>query len=406
MGTDLLQEQKVLKYIDDHSEEIIAFFQKLVRTKSITGNEAEIANIIQEECKKDGLEIELIEPVKNRTSVIAKYHGSLGKPKIMMYSHLDTIPAGDINAWKHPPFSAEISDGKIWGRGTSDDKVATCGLIMAFRAINNSGIKLKGDILFTHVADEEKGGKFGFRNILEKGYGKNVDSLFYGHGGSREQIGIAANGSCNIVIRVFGKASHTRSLENGVNAVQKAAKLIELFEKLSSEVNNRSFRLPGTDSIMKSRFSINKCVGYVANNVVPDSCEILIDRRYTPDENIKQIEKEIKKIIDQLKTEDKEFQAEMILVHGMDLSVSPHDSDIVKSIQKAAEKLIGIRPLPKGGSHSSDHGFFVTKHGKPVASYGIGGTGAHMANENIGVRDVILTTKVYALTMMDLLKIN
>jgi acetylornithine deacetylase/succinyl-diaminopimelate desuccinylase-like protein len=68
--------------------------------------------------------------------------------------------------------------------------------------------------------------------------------------------------------------------------------------------------------------------------------------------------------------------------------------------------VIGITPKPIGGSHSSDHGYFVTKHGKPVASYGIGGAGTHMANEHIEVEDIILTTEVYALTMLDLLGVE
>ena len=75
----------------------------------------------------------------------------------------------------------------------------------------------------------------------------------------------------------------------------------------------------------------------------------------------------------------------------------------MKSIQRSAEKVIGFRPEPAGGSHSSDHGWFVARHGKPFASYGIGGVGTHSANERIEVEDVILTTKVYALAMLDLL---
>jgi acetylornithine deacetylase/succinyl-diaminopimelate desuccinylase-like protein len=87
----------------------------------------------------------------------------------------------------------------------------------------------------------------------------------------------------------------------------------------------------------------------------------------------------------------------------MDVSVSPADSEIVRSFQRAAEKVVGFTPKPRGGSHSSDHGYFVTRHGKPVASYGIGGVGTHMANEHTAVEDIMLTTKVYALTMLHLL---
>jgi len=396
-------DERVTEYIEAHRDEIIAFMQKLIQTESVTGNEAEIGRLVAEECKKDGLKVEKVEPAENRVSVIARYSGTTGKPKVMVYSHFDTVPPGNLHEWKYPPFSATIEDGQIWGRGAADNKIATCAVTMAFRAIRNLGIKLKGDIVFTHVADEEKGGRYGFRNILDMGYAKGVDYLFYGHGGSREHIGIAANGSISVVITVKGRAAHTRSLEEGINAVQKAAKLIQGYQKLADEVNSRRYHLPGTESIMKSRFSINKCVGYVATNCVPDRCEVIIDRRITPAEDIKKVEEEIRQVIDKLKAEDFEFDAELSFEPRMDVSVSPADSEIVKSFQRAAEKVIGIIPLPRGGSHSSDHGYFVTKHNKPVASYGMGGAGTHMANEHIAVEDVILTTKAYALTMLDLL---
>lgn len=396
-------EEKVLDYIDAHSDEIVAFMQKLIRTRSVTGDESEMGRLMAQECEKDGLDVEIIEPAENRTSVIARYKGSTGKPRVMVYSHMDTVPAGDPESWTYPAFSATIADGILWGRGTADNKVATCATTMAFRAIRSLGIDLKGDIIFTHVADEENGGRFGFRNILDSGYAEGVDYLFYGHGGRKEQIGIAANGSASVVITVKGRAAHTMALEDGINAVEKAAELIVRLKKLGDEVNKREYPLPGTDTIMMSRFSVNKCMGYVATNCVPDKCEIIIDRRTTPGENIEDAEREIRQVVEEMAAEDPEFEAEVSFNTRMDVSVSPADSELVKSFQRAAEKIVGIKPVPVGGSHSSDHGYFVTKHGKPVASYGTGGAGTHMADEHIAVEDIILTTKVYALTMLDLL---
>jgi succinyl-diaminopimelate desuccinylase len=138
---------------------------------------------------------------------------------------------------------------------------------------------------------------------------------------------------------------------------------------------------------------------------VPDRCELLIDRRFTPSETAEQTEREIREVIDQLKKEDSAFNAEMHL-HPTDwneLSIAPVDSEIVKSIQRVAERLTGKAPKPVGGSHSSDHGWWTSRYHKPFASYGIGGSGGHMANEFAGVEDVIKTTKVYALLMLDLL---
>lgn len=399
----MFHDKRALDYIDAHKDQIVAFMQKLLQTESVTGHESEIGALMAEECSNDGLEVEVVEPNEGRTSVVARYRGTTGRPKVMMYSHYDTVPPGDLSTWTYPPFSGTVADGQIWGRGASDNKIATCGLTMAFRAIRSLGIGLRGDIVFTHVGDEERGGYYGFKYLIDKGYGEGVDCLFYAHGGSGEQIGIASNGSrsCNILVK--GKAAHTARLEEGVNAVVKAAELVRRLQRLGDEVNSRRYHLPGTDTVMRSRLSINKCVGYVAGNSVPDKCEVMIDRRFTPGEDANQIEREFQRVLDDLKVEDPKFDAEMSMSEGMEVSVAPADSELVKSIQRVAEKVVGCRPKPVGGSHSSDHGWFVSRHHKSMASYGIGGVGGHTANERIRIEDVILTTKVYALLMLDLL---
>jgi len=393
----------VLDYIDSHRDEVISFMQTLLKTRSVTGDESEIASLVAEEMRQDELKVELVEPETDRMNTLGMYSGSKGSPKMMMYSHYDTVPAGDLDAWEYPPFSGEIAEGYIWGRGACDNKIATCGLTMAFRALMETGIELEGDIIFTHVGDEEKGGRYGFREVLDRGYGEDVDYLFYAHGGSGETIGVAANGSRGCTINVRGRSAHTARLEQGINAVVKAADLIMKLKGLADEVNSREYHLPGTDSIMRSRFSINKCMGYVADNNVPDECEIYIDRRYTPAETKDQIDEEFKGVINTALQEDEDLSLDYKIHQGNLVSVAPPDSEIVRGIQSAADTVLGFRPQPTGGSHSSDHGWFVDRHGKPYASYGVGGEGIHSANERIKVEDVIRTTKVYALSLINIL---
>lgn len=405
-------DEQILEYVDSHVDEVISLLQRLIRTESTTGDEADVAKIVAEECRKDDLEVELVEPAPNRVNVIARYHGTEGKPKVMWYSHYDTVPTDDLSKWTHHPFSAKIADGFLWGRGASDNKTATCASIMAFRAVKDLGIKLKGDILFTHVCDEERGGTYGFKHLIENGYGEGIDCLFYPHGGRVKYVTVAANGSTRFEIKVKAppveepssptQASRILERERS-NAIIEAAKLIPRLQKLGDEVRTRKYLLPGTDSTMQSRFSINKCHAYLADNFPPKVCEIHIDRRWTPAETPESIEREVQEVIDELKKEDPRFDAELTVVPGMDLSVSPSDSDLVKRIQKCAKKLIGFEPEPMGGSNSSDHGYFNTKYGKPLASYGIGGTGSHSPNERIKVENVILTAKFHGLLMTDLL---
>lgn len=396
-------DEQVLNYVDSHRSEAIQLLQKLIQTESITGDESKIAHVVAEECRRDGLEVELLEPSPNRTSVVARYRGTTGKPRVMWYSHCDTLPAGDLSAWKYPAFSGSIAEGYVWGRGASDNKTATCASIMAFRALKNLGVQLKGDIVFTHVCDEERGGKYGFKYLVDNGYGEGIDYLFYPHGGSLEQITIASNGCATLDIEVAGKASSTSKVEEGVNAIHNAARLILRLEKLGEEVNSRTYRVPGTDSVMKSRFSINRCHAYAADNAVPAKCELRVDRRFTPAETLEQVEKEVKEIMDGLRAADPRFDGKLTVTPDMLVSVSTADSELVKAIQRSAKRIVGYEPKPVGGSHSSDHGWFNSKYHKPLASYGIGGEGNHSPNERIKVEDVILTTKAHCLIMIDLL---
>ena len=396
-------DERVLDYIDSKRDDVVSFMQRLIQFPSVTGSEAEIGAFMAGECAKDKLKVEIVEPMDGRVNVVAKYHGTGDGPRMMMYSHIDVVPAGDLNSWKHPPFGGEIHDGWLWGRGAQDNKIATCALTMAFRALHSLGIRLKGDIVFTHVGDEEVGGLYGFQEVLKRGFGENIDHLFYAHGGAPDTIGVAANGSRGASFIVHGRSAHTARLEDGVNAVVNAARLVEELQELADVVNGRNYHLPGNDSVMQSRFSVNKIHGYVAHNNVPDKCEIVVDRRYTPGETEEQIDREYAGVIAKAKDKYPGLMVDYKVLSGNLVSVAPADSVLVREIQKAAEKVIMIKPLPIGGSHSSDHGWFVKRHGKPFASYGIGGEGIHGANERIKVEDIIASTKVYALCMMGIL---
>jgi acetylornithine deacetylase/succinyl-diaminopimelate desuccinylase-like protein len=209
-------------------------------------------------------------------------------------------------------------------------------------------------------------------------------------------------GQCQSDIEVKGKSVHTADNEEGINAVQNAGRLILPLQRLGEEVNARRYHAHNTDSIMKSRFSINKCIGYIADNSVPERCELSIDRRYSPGESLAQIQREIEQVIDEWKAEGPKFDARLTITPGMDASVSAADSEPVKVIQRSARKL-GYDPKPAAGPWSSGHGYFNSRHHKPLASYGIGGERGHQSDERIRVDDVFLTAKIHGLVMTNLL---
>jgi acetylornithine deacetylase/succinyl-diaminopimelate desuccinylase-like protein len=100
---DSMDKGRILNHVEENREEIIGFMKKLLQTESLTGDESEIAYLMKREMEKDGLEVDLIEPEKNRISTVGIYRGSIGEPRMMMYSHYDTVPPGDLSAWDLPP---------------------------------------------------------------------------------------------------------------------------------------------------------------------------------------------------------------------------------------------------------------------------------------------------------------
>ena len=127
----------------------MALLQKLVQIPSYSGNEAEIGEFLIKEVKKFGLDdVRIEQETIGRPNVMSRYKGTIGKPSITTYAHYDTVPTGDITIWIHGPFSGTIENEKIYERGVSDHKFPIPALLYAIKAIKETGVKLKGDVVF------------------------------------------------------------------------------------------------------------------------------------------------------------------------------------------------------------------------------------------------------------------
>ncbi len=410
------QEQKIMRLIDQSRDDIVALMQKLVQIPSYTGQEAEIGDFLVKEITKFGLDdARIVQQVVGRPNVMARYRGKTGKPTLTVYAHYDTVPAGDITKWTHGPFSGDIVGDKIYGRGVNDHKFPIPPLLFAIKTIRDAGMTLNGDIVYAFVCDEEFGGHRGMRYVVDEGL-CDTDCLLYASvGGSGKTIGIAANGRGYYRIVVKGKTTHTGRNDQGLNAAVKAAKLILRLEELGQEVNNRRLKFKAGDVEIegRGRFSINLVQAFTAGNNVPDRCIVQIDRRLIPQhETFANGQAEIQAVVDELKREDSEFDAEVVWnpERWMNFSVSVPDSPIVKALRRSVDKVLGFTPPIGTGptGSSSDHGWFKLKYpDRPFAAYAIGrGDNIHTYDEYATISGLIDTTKIYALLMMDLLGVT
>ncbi len=394
-------EDRVLEIIDSKREELASFLQRLIRFESVNppGNEGPIARYIAERLQESGFEVELVEVAEGRPNVVGRLKGSGGKPSLLVYGHSDVVPVGDLANWTYPPFEGKMLDGEIHGRGAQDHKFPIPPLIIAMDAIREAGFGLKGDLVITVVADEETGGEYGFKWLVENGYFDDTDCMIYGGAGrSGDVIVIGANGQLATTVIVRGLGAHTGNLEKGVNAIVKANKVISRLQELAEKVNARTHSLTG-----KARMSINMIQAGDKINVLPDKCVITIDRRITPAENFEDAHNEIQKVPDELKAGDPELDIELITKTGMHPVASDPDSELVKVLKSAGEDIRGGEAVRVTGSQgSSDYSWYVNILGKPAASYGMSSTErrGHAPNEYVLVDDMVKTAKAYALTYM------
>ncbi len=153
---------------DSEFREALEHLQALVRfdTSNPPGNETAAARYLKEVFFTKRIDAQLIESRPGRGSVVARLKGDGSRKPLLLLSHLDVVPA-DCARWSVGPFSGEIRDGYLWGRGTLDMKYMTAMSLAAMLRLKRKGVKLHRDVIFAAVADEEAGGALGAGYLVE-----------------------------------------------------------------------------------------------------------------------------------------------------------------------------------------------------------------------------------------------
>jgi acetylornithine deacetylase/succinyl-diaminopimelate desuccinylase-like protein len=153
-------------------DDVVSICQKLIQIPSVNfgegnGNEKEIAIYVSDFLNKYGIENQIIDSAPNRSNVIARIIGvDRSRPALVLHGHLDTVPA-NADDWKHNPWSGEIIDGEIWGRGAVDMKDMDAMILAVVADWKRTGYVPPRDIVLAFFADEEAGSLFGSRWLVE-----------------------------------------------------------------------------------------------------------------------------------------------------------------------------------------------------------------------------------------------
>ena len=217
-------------------EEAVRHLQALLRinTTNPPGNERPAAEYLAEVLQSEGYEPVVLDSAPSRGNVVARFKGSGEIPPLLLLSHLDVVPAEPEN-WEHDPFSGEVVDGMVWGRGALDMKSIVVMQLMTMLLLKRSDVALKQDVIFAATADEEAGGIYGAGFLVDNHpeliRAEYALSEFGGFpvelGGKRIYLcQVAEKGICWMRLRARGTPGHG-SMPHSDNAVVKLARAVE-----------------------------------------------------------------------------------------------------------------------------------------------------------------------------------
>lgn len=291
---------------EKRKDEVVELCQKLVQAKSYSGEEKEVAKVLEAAMKEKGFDEITIDKYGN---VIGCLKGSKPGKKILFDGHIDTVPVTDENAWKYPPFAAEIHDGKIYGRGTSDMKGSVAAFVCAAKKfVEDTNRDFAGEIYVAGVVHEEC-----FEGVSAREISKFVkpDYVVIGEA-SQLNLKIGQRGRAEIVVETFGKPAHSANPEKGINAVYKISKVIDEIRKLVPTHDDTL-----GDGILE--LTDIKSSPYPGASVVPEYCRATYDRRLLVGETKESVLAPLEKLIKEMMEKDSELDAKVSYVMGKEL---------------------------------------------------------------------------------------
>jgi acetylornithine deacetylase/succinyl-diaminopimelate desuccinylase-like protein len=415
-------------------EEVADLLQGLIRLDTVNppGNETAAAELLREYLEPHGVQCELYARVPERANLVARIPGG-GGPRLALLSHTDTVLA-DPAEWEVDPWSGELRDGEIWGRGALDMKGEVAASAVALASLAREGFEPSGDLIFVAAADEEINVDFGLSWLCRE-HPEAVRAEYALNEGGGERIALggrhfyllsaAEKLSAPFVLRTRGRSGHASMPHIGDNALLKAAPLIEKLGAFEPELRH----IPETEAFFRAVFGevLEPREGYrrlreldallagvtlalfgptyaptmasasLRRNVIPAMCEVTVDSRLQPGQTPDDSAALVREVLG-----DGEYELEWIEASGG--TRSPLESalfDVIESWVAETDSEARVAPVCLAGFTDSHwmreafgtvaYGFFPART-MPVE---VATLLVHSANERVPVDDLELGVEFY-----------
>lgn len=427
--------QRVTQQVDAAQDEILGYLGKLVgfRTASQDPKDtyfpADIKachSFIGDSLKAMGLSLEtwLAEPMSfsEHPVMVGTLKGSGGGPSMALNGHVDVVPTGDTSAWTHDPWSGEVSEGKLWGRGACDMKGGVAAMIQAVKVVRDCGFRLKGDVYVHVVSDEEVVG-YGSRQCAERA--PRPDFVIVTEP-TRLDILPVEGGLEHMRLEIEGREEHAgrryssvypRETDpgHGVNAVEKGIKIVKALQDLEREwsLSKSHPLLPaGFNTLLPGIFiggpggGKDGQLNIITNpGTTPNYCAIEYNIWYYPQETLAEIKQALEGYVSALSAYDPwlkqhppKFTWTLRNISFPPVNTDP-DHAIVRNLSSFLQQL-GCDSKITGFNAASDLAWYA-EQGISGVIFGPGDLAqAHSPDEYVPVSDMLQATKAIALSLL------
>jgi succinyl-diaminopimelate desuccinylase len=382
--------------IDVDAEGVVAFTQALVRTPSVNDpthgrSEQVAAGLVAEKMREFGWRPVLSGPALGRPNVVAVVEGGGGDgPTLLFEGHTDVVTEGAHDTWTVDPFGAEISDGRLYGRGAADMKSGVAAMLYAVRALQVAG-PFPGRIKIAALADEE-GLMIGVHDFIDTGEADGVDAAIVGEPEGGE-ICAVSKGAIRIRADFHGRMAHGAMPQHGRSPIAAAVAFLGALAGLERGLQERHGDHPHL-GITHVTPTVLRAGDLDQINVIPADATVAVDVRTVPGVDHAEV---IAAVTAAARGADHQVDAVVSVLVDRPPVDTPADHPVIAALAAAHRRVTGEEPAYGGVPGTTDGTILTARAGVPTVVYGPGGKWiAHQADEYVEVAEIVRCTRVYA----------
>ncbi|WP_457941042.1 succinyl-diaminopimelate desuccinylase [Mesorhizobium sp. 10J20-29] len=373
----------------------------LIRCPSVTPEDAGALEVLGSMLAQIGFTVERPVFSEQGTPDIQNLYArrSGNGPHLMFAGHTDVVPVGDEAAWTHPPFSADIHEGEMFGRGAVDMKGGIACFVAAIARHVEAGVTIPGSISLLITGDEEGPAINGTTKLLDwaTAKGESWDAAIVGEPTNPDALGdmikIGRRGSLSGIVTVHGRQGHVAYPHLADNPVRGMMAIVEALLEPAFDA--------GTENFQPTNLEITSVdVGNAATNVIPAKASAAFNVRFndtwTPETLRAEIEARIEKA-----SRSTRFRAGKAEPSNFELSWRDRPSEVfitrdeklIETLSGSIEAVTGRKPALSTSGGTSDARFI--KDFCPVVEFGLVGKTMHMVDERVPVAQLEALTQIY-----------